>query len=407
MSITKQKNGTYSVRVSWTDKQGKRREKNKKGLENRTLAKHWERKTLLDAESGKFETVNTYTTTNQLVEMWLKEYARNKRAVTVSKVRRFFDMYVLVPEWFDNVEIGKISRKSVQQWTDWLASIHATYKKQVTYFSKVFGVAVSYELLEVNPFNNIRYPTAISKPDRSYRVELYDRPQLAAFIQALQDKYDNDEQYHKYAYLRLLAFTGMRNGEVRALEWSDIHLEGSDPCIDVNKTMSDVTGKGVVVNAPKTKAGNRTVKLDQITTQVLRRWRVIQGKRLMSRGLPSNVVWTNQRLLAVLVLINRVSGSYPQSRALTSHKLIFTACVIRISRSLFKLAWILRHYKHKLDTMISTRHLVYMHRLLTKCDQRQLIYLLHLLTFRCVFLSLNLQLIITMQKAPHYSLKTL
>lgn len=166
MSITKQKNGTYSVRVSWTDKQGKRREKNKKGLENRTLAKHWERKTLLDAESGKFETVNTYTTTNQLVEMWLKEYARNKRAVTVSKVRRFFDMYVLVPEWFDNVEIGKISRKSVQQWTDWLASIHATYKKQVTYFSKVFDVAVSYELLEVNPFNNIRYPTAISKPDR-------------------------------------------------------------------------------------------------------------------------------------------------------------------------------------------------------------------------------------------------
>ncbi|WP_386084912.1 tyrosine-type recombinase/integrase [Weissella cibaria] len=314
MSITKQKNGTYSVRVSWTDKQGKRREKNKKGLENRTLAKHWERKTLLDAESGKFETVNTYTTTNQLVEMWLKEYARNKRAVTVSKVRRFFDMYVLVPEWFDNVEIGKISRKSVQQWTDWLASIHATYKKQVTYFSKVFDVAVSYELLEVNPFNNIRYPTAISKPDRSYRVELYDRPQLAAFIQALQDKYDNDEQYHKYAYLRLLAFTGMRNGEVRALEWSDIHLEGSDPCIDVNKTMSDVTGKGVVVNAPKTKAGNRTVKLDQITTQVLRRWRVIQGKRLMSRGLPSNVVWTNQRLSG------RISSNQPREWLLSAIK---------------------------------------------------------------------------------------
>ena len=246
--------------------------------------------------------------------MWLKEYARNKRAVTVSKVRRFFDMYVLVPEWFDNVEIGKISRKSVQQWTDWLASIHATYKKQVTYFSKVFDVAVSYELLEVNPFNNIRYPTAISKPDRSYRVELYDRPQLAAFIQALQDKYDNDEQYHKYAYLRLLAFTGMRNGEVRALEWSDIHLEGSDPCIDVNKTMSDVTGKGVVVNAPKTKAGNRTVKLDQITTQVLRRWRVIQGKRLMSRGLPSNVVWTNQRLSG------RISSNQPREWLLSAIK---------------------------------------------------------------------------------------
>ena len=313
MSITKQKNGTYSVRVSWTDKQGKRREKNKKGLENRTLAKHWERKTLLDAESGKFETVNTYTTTNQLVEMWLKEYARNKRAVTVSKVRRFFDMYVLVPEWFDNVEIGKISRKSVQQWTDWLASIHATYKKQVTYFSKVFDVAVSYELLEVNPFNNIRYPTAISKPDRSYRVELYDRPQLEAFIQALQDKYDNDEQYHKYAYLRLLAFTGMRNGEVRALEWSDIHLDGNEPHIIVSKTTSETTGHGVVINPPKTKAGNRKVMLDKKTAGILRHWRAIQGQQMMKRGISANgIVWTNQRL------DNRISGNQPRSWLLSA-----------------------------------------------------------------------------------------
>ncbi|MGY4736126.1 tyrosine-type recombinase/integrase [Weissella cibaria] len=314
MSIKKQKDGTYSVRISWTDNQGKRREKNKKGLANLTLAKHWERQTLLDAEAGKFETVNTYTTTNQLVEMWLKEYSRNKRDVTVSKVRRFFDMYVLVPEWFNNLEISNISRKDVQRWTDWLASIHATYKKQATYFSKVFDVAVSYELLEANPFNSIRYPTAIAKPDRSYRVEAYDRGQLEAFIQALLDKYDNNAQYHKYAYLRLLAFTGMRNGEARALEWSDVHLDGPEPYIDVNKTMSDVTGKGVVINAPKTKAGNRTVKLDPITTQVLRRWRVIQGQRLMRRGLPSNVVWTNQRLSG------RISSNQPREWLLSAIK---------------------------------------------------------------------------------------
>lgn len=312
MSIKKQKDGSYFVRVRWTDKQGKRREKKQSGFNNLTLAKHWERQTLLDAEAGKFETVNTYITTNQLVEMWLKEYARNKRDVTVSKVRRFFEMYVLVPQWFDDVEISKISRKSIQEWTDWLASIHATYKKQATYFAKVFDVAVSYELLETNPFNNIRYPTAIAKPDRSYRVEAYDKTQLEAFIKALLDKYDNNEQFHKYAYLRLLAFTGMRNGEARALQWDDIHLDGNEPYIDVNKTMSDVTGKGVVVNAPKTKAGNRTVKLDPITTQALRRWRAIQGQRLMRRGLAPNVVWTNQRLT------NRISSNQPREWLLSA-----------------------------------------------------------------------------------------
>ena len=201
MSIKKQKDGTYSVRVRWTDGQGKRRDKIKTKLANKTLASHWERQTLLDAEAGKFDKVSTYTTANELVEMWLKEYSRNKRDTTVSKVRRFFEMYVLVPEWFNGVQISTISRKDVQRWTDWLASIHATYKKQVTYFSKVFDVAVAYELLERNPFKSIRLPTPISKPDRSYRVDVYDRPQLAAFMDAVKDKYDNVDQYHKLAYL--------------------------------------------------------------------------------------------------------------------------------------------------------------------------------------------------------------
>ena len=113
MSIKKQKDGTYSVRVRWTDGQGKRRDKIKTKLANKTLASHWERQTLLDAEAGKFDKVSTYTTANELVEMWLKEYSRNKRDTTVSKVRRFFEMYVLVPEWFNGVQISTISRKYV------------------------------------------------------------------------------------------------------------------------------------------------------------------------------------------------------------------------------------------------------------------------------------------------------
>lgn len=306
MSIKKQKDGTYTVCVRWTDGQGKRRDKIKTKLANKTLASHWERQTLLDAESGKFDKVSTYTTANELVEMWLKEYSRNKRDTTVSKVRRFFEMYVLVPEWFNDVQISTISRKDVQRWTDWLASIHATYKKQVTYFSKVFDVAVAYELLESNPFKSIRLPTPISKPDRSYRVDVYDRPQLAAFMDAVKDKYDNVDQYHKLAYLRLLAFTGMRNGEARALTWSDMHLDGDEPFIGVNKTMSDNTGHGVVINPPKTKAGSRKVMIDAETANILKRWRAIQGRALMRRGSPSNVVWTNQRLSG------RISSNQPR-----------------------------------------------------------------------------------------------
>ena len=137
-------------------------------------------------------------------------------------------------------------------------------------------------------------------------MDVYDRPQLAAFMDAVKDKYDNVDQYHKLAYLRLLAFTGMRNGEARALTWSDMHLDGDEPFIGVNKTMSDNTGHGVVINPPKTKAGSRKVMIDAETANILKRWRAIQGQALMRRGLPSNVVWTNQRLSG------RISSNQPR-----------------------------------------------------------------------------------------------
>lgn len=313
MSITKQKNGTYSVRIRWTDKQGKRREKTKTKFETKTLAKHWERQATLDAEAGKFDGVTTDLTVNELVDMYLQEYVRGKRLSTTSKVARSFEMYVLIPKWFDNVKVAKLSKVELQRWVNWLAGQFSSYKRKVDHFRKALDIAVSYELLESNPLNDVRYPTAVPKPDRSYRVEFYDRQQLQTFMQAVQDKYDNAINYHKYAYLRLLAFTGMRNGEVRALEWSDIHLEDNEPHIIVSKTTSETTGHGVVINPPKTKAGNRKVMLDEKTAGILRHWRATQGQQMMKRGISANgIVWTNQRL------DNRISGNQPRSWLLSA-----------------------------------------------------------------------------------------
>ena len=50
MSITKQKDKTYKVRLSYSDNDGKRHEKNKKGFTSLTLAKKWERKNLDDID---------------------------------------------------------------------------------------------------------------------------------------------------------------------------------------------------------------------------------------------------------------------------------------------------------------------------------------------------------------------
>lgn len=53
MTISKNSNGTYSVRIRFTNNEGKAKEKKKSGLANKTLASHWERQTLNDIENGR------------------------------------------------------------------------------------------------------------------------------------------------------------------------------------------------------------------------------------------------------------------------------------------------------------------------------------------------------------------
>ena len=296
MSIKKQKNGNYQVRVQFTDSLGRRRNK-KKTVASLTLAKRAEREILNEVDAGTFNKVHKKITMNELIDKFMLDYSRGKREITIARVKRFFDMYVLTSEWFDGVQLSRIDRPIIQAWIDWLAEKQSTYKKSSAQLNRVFAYAVAYDYIEVNPFDNIRYPTAIDKPDRSYRVDVYDYDQLQAFMDAVQAKYNKPTLvFRKYAYFRLLAFTGMRMSEARALLWSDIEFTDEGANINVNKTLSRGLQGEMVVNDPKTKSSNRIVITDQITAQILKQWHNIQRQALMKAGIRSDIVFTSKDL---------------------------------------------------------------------------------------------------------------
>lgn len=296
MSIKKQKNGNYQVRVQFTDSLGRRRNK-KKTVASLTLAKRAEREILNEVDAGTFNKVHKKITMNELIDKFMLDYSRGKREITIARVKRFFDMYVLTSEWFDDVQLSRIDRPIIQAWIDWLAEKQSTYKKSSAQLNQVFAYAVAYDYIEVNPFDNIRYPTAIDKPDRSYRVDVYDYDQLQAFMNAVKAKYNKPTLvFRKYAYFRLLAFTGMRMSEARALLWSDIEFTDEGANINVNKTLSRGLQGEMVVNDPKTKSSNRIVITDQITAQILKQWHNIQRQAFMKAGIRSDIVFTSKDL---------------------------------------------------------------------------------------------------------------
>ena len=72
--------------------------------------------------------------------------------------------------------------------------------------------------------------------------------------------------------LDVLAGTGLRIGELCALRWVDVDLEGERPTLTVAGTVTQVKGKGLIRQPlPETDAGHRTVMLPRLVVSVLLR----------------------------------------------------------------------------------------------------------------------------------------
>ena len=73
----------------------------------------------------------------------------------------------------------------------------------------------------------------------------------------------------------LACTTGMRQGELLGLQWKDIDLEAGT--LRVSRSVYD--GE---INPPKTKAGNRTIRLSKLAIAALKRHRIESGKQRIS-----------------------------------------------------------------------------------------------------------------------------
>jgi len=78
-------------------------------------------------------------------------------------------------------------------------------------------------------------------------------------------------------------FTG-RQGECLALCWEDIDFQSEPPTLKVRRTISRVTGKGLVVDTPKTLSSYRTIPLSQDLVEELKRHKKTQAQQKLMAG---------------------------------------------------------------------------------------------------------------------------
>lgn len=168
--------------------------------------------------------------------------------------------------------------------------------------------AVEWQYLTVNPCSLIpkeERPKAI----HAKRAILYEK-ELSKFLQALFSLPDiaRNAKYKLQCYLDLI--TGIRRGELFGLTWDDIDFENK--LIEINKTAYTIKGGDVKLKAPKTNSSERTVYIDDVAVQLLKKHKEYQNAWLTKYGIRNSkkYVFLKRDIVSKEAKIAQPSGFY-------------------------------------------------------------------------------------------------
>ena len=117
-------------------------------------------------------------------------------------------------------------------------------------------------------------PIWLSLP-RPSKVMVWTPEQIGRFL-------DSAAEHRLYALFYVVAFTGLRRGEVCGIEWADVDLDAGELAIRHQRVM--VGYRDIEDGAPKTDSSDDTIPLDESTVKVLRSWRAAQNEERLAWG---------------------------------------------------------------------------------------------------------------------------
>ena len=241
----------------------------------------------LAIDNGEYKPVNERRLKlSKIIEMWLKVYQPTVKESTFATTKRIVNDHVV--KVLGNIYIDKLSviqcQKAVNQW---FRDAPCTYKKYIFYTNDAIDYAIKLEIIDKNPMKNVVRPKV--KNVHKEFTNFYTKDELNRFL-------ENAKGYNQKAFtlFRLLAYTGLRRGEVQALKWSDIDF--NENLLSVKHTLTKGLGNKVIVQTPKTSSSYRTVAFDTTTANILKQWKQAQQKKQVIINLNQDQVVFNKGL---------------------------------------------------------------------------------------------------------------
>ena len=217
---------------------------------------------------------NTYVDPSQLtVKMFLEDHwlknceARDLSPSTLRGYRGVVDRYIIPA--IGKTKLQRLTTGDVQRMYD-KASLSGRVRgegeglsgRTVFHIHRILSTALNFAVdlryVQTNVAGSARPP----KPEEK-EMHALDVSEVEKALEALKTWPDRRLR----AIVLLATFTGLRRGELLALRWKDVDLEGGT--VTVARSAQHVKGQGIVFRKPKTSKSRRTIALPQTAVDAL------------------------------------------------------------------------------------------------------------------------------------------
>ena len=261
---------------------GKERRTTRRGFKTIKEAKQAERNLLLNVEENGLCSASEKQTFEAVARLWLESYQTTVKPTTYQNTKSYLE--ILVKDYFNNTLIDDLTVLKLQKITIDLSKRYLNYTIHLSVINRVLKYAVLLDIIKANPLDKVIRPKTKEKQEKKKALT---KEELTEFL-ALAKQYASPVLFVAWW---TLAYTGLRRGELLALEWSDIDFENRT--LRVERTLVRVSGQ-LSTQSPKTKKSRRVVTLDPHTIEILKNWRLKQKKDLFKNGAgKSKLVFSN------------------------------------------------------------------------------------------------------------------
>ncbi|HFI0683339.1 TPA: tyrosine-type recombinase/integrase [Streptococcus suis] len=256
---------------------GKQKRTTRRGFKTKREASIAEARLQTEIQENGFAAEPKRMTFLEAYQGWLSQYKLSVRPSSLNVVTALITSGIL-PE-LGHIEVGSITRKMAQELVNSWHKKYKTYRKYKTYATLIVDYAVDEGVINTNPFRRIKLPKqkeTLEDENNKY----YSKEELQTFLDLIKE----DTMY--YTIFRILAFTGIRKGELMALQWKDIDFKENS--LSISKTVTYGEKGKQIIGPPKTPSSRRTIKMDTGTRTALLNWKKEQKIALLKFGYNAN-----------------------------------------------------------------------------------------------------------------------